>query len=69
VLRLVATLPPDAFVEYYIICGGGAYSFGDAIRQAIIDKKLVASPDHVIMPSDPVLSNAIGFEKIAQSQK
>lgn len=69
VMRLISTLPPDAFVEYYIICGGGAYLFGQAIKQAIIDGKLVNSPESVIIPTDPVLSNAIGFELIARSQK
>lgn len=69
VMRLIASLPPDAFVEYYIICGGGAYTFGEAIKEAIIDGKLVSSPDAVIIPEDPVLSNAKGFELIAQSQK
>jgi hypothetical protein len=69
VMRLISTLPPDAYVEYYIICGGGAYSFGQAIRQAIIDGKLVPEADNVIIPEDPVMSNANGFELIAQSQK
>jgi hypothetical protein len=69
VMRLISTLPPDAYVEYYIICGGGAYSFGEAIRQSIIDGKLVASPDNVIIPEDPVMSNANGFELIAHSQE
>ena len=69
VMRLISTLPPDAYVEYYIICGGGAYSFGEAIRQAIINGKLVSTPDKVIIPDDPVMSNANGFELIAQSQK
>ncbi|MHA1146940.1 MAG: hypothetical protein ACTSR8_01715 [Promethearchaeota archaeon] len=69
VMRLISTLPPDAFVEYYIICGGGAYIFGNAIKQAIIDGNLVAEADMVIIPEDPVMSNANGFELIAQSQK
>lgn len=65
VKRLITTLPPDAFVEFYIICGGGAYSFGDVIKEAIIEGKLVSSPENVIIPEDPVLSNAKGFELIA----
>ncbi len=69
VMRLIATLPPDAFIEYYIICGGGAYSFGDAIKEAIIDGKLVSNPESVVIPDDPVMSNAKGFELIAKSQK
>lgn len=68
VMRLISTLPPDAFVEYYIICGGGAYIFGNAIKEAIINGKLVTSPDSVVVPQDPVLSNANGFELIAKTQ-
>ena len=68
VMRLISTLPPDAFVEYYIVCGGGAYIFGNAIKQAIIDNDLVTSPEMVVIPSDPVLSNAKGFELISHSQ-
>ena len=69
VMRLITTLPPDAFVEYYIVCGGGAYIFGNAIKQAIVDGKLVSSAERVIIPEDPMMSNANGFELIAQSQK
>lgn len=68
VMRLITTLPPDAFVEYYIICGGGAYTFGEAIKEAIIEGHLVTSDEAVIIPEDPVISNARGFELIAQSQ-
>ncbi len=66
VMRLIATLPPDAFVEYYIITGGGAHSFGEQIRKQIIASKLVAEGDKAVIPSNPVLSNAEGFELIAQ---
>ncbi len=69
VMRLISTLPPDAFVEYYIICGGGAFLFGDALRDAILARKLVAVPEHVVIPEDPVMSNAQGFELVAKSQK
>lgn len=68
VMRLISTLPPDAFVEYYIVCGGGAYTFGQDIKQAIIDGKLVSSPENVLIPEDPMMSNAIGFEEIARSK-
>jgi hypothetical protein len=68
VMRLISTLPPDAFVEYYIIAGGGAHIFGEWIKQAIIDGKLVAKPDKVVIPDDPVLSNAAGFELVAKTQ-
>ena len=66
VMRLIATLPPDAFVEYYIITGGGAHSFGEQIRSQIIASKLVAEGDKAVIPKNPVLSNAEGFELIAQ---
>lgn len=68
VMRLISTLPPDAFVEYYIITGGGAHSFGDQIRTQIMQRKLVAEGDKAVIPKNPVLSNAEGFELIAQSQ-
>jgi actin-like ATPase involved in cell morphogenesis len=67
-MRLIATLPPDAFIEYFIIAGGGAYTFGQQIRNEIIARKLVSEGDKVVIPKDPVLSNAAGFELIAQSQ-
>ncbi len=68
VMRLIGTLPPDAFVEYYIVCGGGAHTFGEQIRSEIIARKLVPEGDKAIIPKDPVLSNAEGFELIAQTQ-
>ena len=67
-LRLIATLPPDAFIEYFIIAGGGAYTFGDEIRSEIIARKLVAEGDKVVTPKDPVMSNAEGFELVARAQ-
>jgi len=68
-LRLIATLPPDAFVEYFIITGGGAYTFGEEVRSEIIARKLVAEGDKVVMPRDPVMSNAEGFELVAKTQE
>lgn len=68
VMRLIATLPPDAFVEYYIVTGGGAHTFGEQIRKEIIARKLVAEGDKAVIPKDPVLSNAAGFELIAQGK-
>ncbi|TFF88144.1 MAG: ParM/StbA family protein [Promethearchaeota archaeon] len=68
VMRLISTLPPDAFVEYYIIAGGGAHIFGKWIKKAIIDGKLVSDPEKVVIPDDPVLSNAAGFELVAKTQ-
>lgn len=68
VMRLIGTLPPDAFVEYYIVTGGGAHTFGEQIRQKIVSGKLVAEDEKAVIPKDPVLSNAEGFELIAQRQ-
>ena len=48
--------------------GGGAHTFGEQIRSEIIARKLVAEGDKAVIPKDPVLSNAEGFELIAQSQ-
>jgi len=69
VMRLIATLPPDAFIEYYIITGGGAHTFGEQIRSQIIASKLVAEGDKAVIPKDPVMSNAEGFELIAKSKE
>ena len=69
VMRLIATLPPDAFIEYYIVTGGGAHTFGEQIRSQIISSKLVAEGDKAVIPKDPVMSNAEGFELIAKSQE
>ncbi|MHA1847989.1 MAG: hypothetical protein ACTSXU_10115, partial [Promethearchaeota archaeon] len=66
--RLISTLPPDAFVELYICCGGGAYTFGNAIRNALADMKMIAKPEDCVIPEDPVMSNAMGFELVAQSR-
>ncbi|MHA1714752.1 MAG: hypothetical protein ACTSXP_03845, partial [Promethearchaeota archaeon] len=33
--RLISSLPPDAYIELYICCGGGAYTFGEFIRLAL----------------------------------
>lgn len=68
VMRLIGTLPPDAFIEYYIVTGGGAHSFGDQIRTEIIQRKLVAEGDKAVIPKNPVLSNAEGFELIAETK-
>ncbi|MHA1684011.1 MAG: hypothetical protein ACTSUE_23940 [Promethearchaeota archaeon] len=66
--RLISTLPPDAYVELYICCGGGAYTFGEFIRNALADMKMVAKPEDCAIPEDPVMSNAMGFELVAQSR-
>lgn len=66
--RLISTLPPDAYVELYICCGGGAYTFGEHIRNALADMHMIAKPEDCVIPDDPVMSNAMGFELVAQSK-
>ncbi|MBD3185743.1 hypothetical protein GF325_02850 [Candidatus Bathyarchaeota archaeon] len=66
--RLISTLPPDAYVELYICCGGGAYTFGEFIRNALAEMKMIANPEECVIPEDPVMSNAMGFELVAQSR-
>lgn len=64
--RLLDTLPPDALIRYYILVGGGVYIFGEKIKKAMQERGLVKSPDQIIIPDDPVMSNAKGFELVAQ---
>jgi hypothetical protein len=63
--RLLNNLPPDAWIEKVIVCGGGTYIFGDYLKQAFFDANIVKKTDEVLMPSDAVMSNALGFEQIA----
>ncbi|TFF84645.1 ParM/StbA family protein [Candidatus Heimdallarchaeota archaeon] len=62
------TLPPDAWIEKVILTGGGAYVFGDYLRNYLTESNIVHSPEEVIIPDDPILSNVFGFQKIAQAQ-
>ncbi|MCG3223740.1 MAG: ParM/StbA family protein [Candidatus Heimdallarchaeota archaeon] len=66
--RLLNNLPPDAWIEKVIVCGGGAYVFGDYLRQAFFDANIVKKPEEVLTPPDAVMSNAIGFEMIAATK-
>ena len=66
--RLISMLPPDAYVELYIVTGGVAYTFGDDIKNALVANKMVAKAEDVIIPEDPVMSNAEGFELVAMSK-
>ena len=53
--RLISMLPPDAYVELYIVTGGGAYTFGDDIKNALVTNKMVVKAEDVIIPEDPVM--------------
>jgi len=66
--RLLNNLPPDAWIEKVIICGGGAYIFGKYLKQAFFEADIVKSPDEVLIPEDSVMSNALGFEMIAKTK-
>ena len=55
-------------IELYIVTGGGAYTFGDDIKNALVTNKMVAKAEDVIIPEDPVMSNAEGFELVAMSK-
>jgi len=66
VSRLMDTLPPDALIKYYILVGGGVYIFGQKLQNALMEHGLIKSPEQVVIPDDPVMSNAMGFELIAK---
>ncbi|MCE7741324.1 MAG: ParM/StbA family protein [Candidatus Heimdallarchaeota archaeon] len=63
--RLLNNLPPDAWIEKVIVCGGGAYVFGDYLKAAFFEANIVKNKEEVIMPKNAVMSNALGFEQIA----
>jgi len=63
--RLLRNLPADAMIKYYIICGGGAYILGPYIKKALTETYGVKS-EQIIVPDEPILSNALGFELVAQ---
>lgn len=65
---LLGTLPPDAWIEKVILTGGGAEVFGEHMKNLLTQNNIVQSPEEVIVPEDPVLANAFGFQKIAQAQ-
>lgn len=64
--KLLETLPPDAYIKYYILVGGGVYIFGHKLKDSLVSKGMIKSPEQVLIPDDPVMSNAKGFELIAQ---
>ena len=66
--RLLNNLPPDAWVEKVIVTGGGAYLFGEYLKEAFVTSDIVKTREEVIVPSDPVMCNAIGFESIAKTK-
>ncbi|MBY8999916.1 MAG: ParM/StbA family protein [Candidatus Heimdallarchaeota archaeon] len=66
--RLLNNLPPDAWIEKVIVCGGGAYVFGDYLKQAFFEANIVKKIEEVITPPDAVMSNALGFEMIAATK-
>ncbi len=66
--RLLNNLPPDAWIEKVMVTGGGAYIFGNYLKQAFFEADIVKSPDEVIIPKDSVMSNAVGFEMIAKTK-
>lgn len=68
VTTLLGTLPPDAWIERVILTGGGAEVFGENMKTILTEHNIVHSPDEVIVPEDPVMANAQGFQKIAQAR-
>ena len=65
---LLNTLPPDAWIEKVILTGGGAEVFGKQMKNLLTEHNIIQSPDEVIVPEDPILANALGFQKIAASR-
>ncbi|NHJ40435.1 MAG: ParM/StbA family protein [Asgard group archaeon] len=65
--RLIGTLPPDAIIEKVILCGGGIHIFGDRIKSGFEQAGLGDHPEMLIVPENPVMSNAMGFELFART--
>ena len=66
--RLLSTLPPDAWIERVILTGGGAHVFGTELKELMWKENIVKTPEEVVVPKDPVMCNAQGFELIAASR-
>jgi actin-like ATPase involved in cell morphogenesis len=66
--RLLGTLPPDAWIEKVILTGGGAYVFGETLKEMMWERNIVKSPEEVVIPENPVMCNAMGFELVAASR-
>ncbi|NHJ87137.1 MAG: ParM/StbA family protein [Asgard group archaeon] len=65
--RLIGTLPPDAIIERVILCGGGVHIFGGRLKEGFEQAGLSDNPEMLIVPEDPVMSNARGFELFART--
>lgn len=66
VSRAMGNLPTDAVITYFILEGGGVHLFGDTIKDHLFEEGLVSDPENLIIPEDPVMTNAMGFELIAK---
>ncbi len=64
--KLLDNIPPDATIKYYILEGGGVYFFGKSIKQHLLEAGLVSSIEDILIPDDPVMANAMGFELVSQ---
>lgn len=64
--RLLENIPPDAIIKYYILVGGGVYIFGDKIKEALKQRGIISDAKQLVIPEDPIMSNAMGFELIAK---
>jgi hypothetical protein len=65
---LLNTLPPDAWIEKVVLTGGGAEIFGTIMKNVLTDENIVHSPEEVVVPKDPIMANAIGFQRIAAAR-
>jgi len=63
--RLLRNLPPQASIKYYILTGGGTYILGKYLREALIHRRYTTR-EQILIPDDPVMANAIGFELVAK---
>ena len=66
--RLLSNLPPDAWIEKVIVTGGGAHLFGDQLQDLFWKRNIVKEPEEVLIPENPTMCNAQGFELIAQAK-
>lgn len=66
VARLMGNLPTDASVSYYILEGGGVHLLGDIVKDRLLEEGLVSNQEDLIIPNDPLFTNAKGFEMIAK---
>ncbi|MBD3191734.1 MAG: hypothetical protein GF308_13890 [Candidatus Heimdallarchaeota archaeon] len=64
--RLIGTLPPDAVIERIIFCGGGVHIFGKYLKNGFEQAGLADHPEMLVIPENPVISNAQGFELYAR---